>query len=174
MNKRAGTVVPGVILILLGLFFLLQQFAPGFLGWDTIWPIFPTLGGVAFLFGWLFSRDRDPGLLFIGTAATLIGLFFFAFTFNLFEWADMGKLWPAFPLIGGFAFLALFAGGRFRDWGAAGVGCVAVLIGGIAFGFTLFRLPRALADVLIKLWPLALILIGLFILVGVFLRRSEA
>lgn len=174
MKNRTSAIVPGSILILLGLFFLMQQFVPNLLSWDRIWPAFPTLGGVAFLGGWLVSKDHDPGLLFVGTAATLVGLFFFPFTFDIFEWADMGKLWPAFPVIGGLAFLALFAGGRFREWGAAGVGCVAMLVGVIAFGFTLFRLPRTLAATLVKLWPLGLIFIGLIALASAFLRRGES
>ena len=173
MRDRARAIVPGIVLILLGSFFLLQQFAPGLFGWDRIWPVFPTLGGVAFLAGWLFSKDHDPGLLFVGTAATLVGLFFFPFSFGLFEWADMSRWWPAFPIIGGIAFLALFAGGRFRDWGAAGVGCVAMLVGMIAFGFTLLSFPRALAATLVKLWPLGLIFIGLIALASAFLRRGD-
>jgi hypothetical protein len=173
MHKSSRPIVPGLILILLGAFLLLRQLAPDILGWDNIWPIFPTLGGLAFLTGWLFSQERDPGLLFVGTAATLVGLFFFPFTFGAFEWGDMSRLWPAFPIIGGLAFLALFAGGRFRDWGAAGVGCVAVLVGVIAFGFTLFRLPRSLGDTLIEFWPLGLILIGLIGLLSALLRRRD-
>lgn len=173
MKDRTGAIVPGIILILLGLFFLMQQLAPDLLGWDSIWPAFPTLAGVAFLGGWLVSRDRDPGLLFVGTGATLVGLFFFFFTLGVFEWAEMGKLWPAFPIIGGLAFLVMFVGGRFRDWGAAGVGCVAILVGVIASGFTLFGLPRSLIAALIKLWPLSLILIGLFALISAFLRRRD-
>jgi len=174
MKNRRGAIVPGIILILVGLVLLLQQLVPSFFGWDRLWPLFPTLGGVAFLTGWLFSRDREPGLLFVGTGATLVGLFFFPFTFGLFRWADMSRMWPAFPIIGGLAFLALFAGGRFRDWGAAGVGCVAMLVGIIAFGFTLFRFPRTLSVALLKLWPLGLIFIGLIALASAFLpRRGE-
>lgn len=173
MRHRAGTIVPGIILILLGFFFLLQQFAPGIFGWDRIWPIFPTVGGIAFLAGWLFSKDHDPGLLFVGTAAILVGLFFFPFSFGFIEWGEMGRWWPAFPIIGGLAFLALFAGGRFRDWGVAGVGCLAILVGLIAFGFTLFSLPRALAATLVQLWPLGLIFLGLIALASAFLRRGD-
>ena len=174
MKNRAGAIVPGIILILLGAFFLLRRLAPDVFvfGWGNIWPVFPTLVGVGSLAGWLFSEERDPGLLFLGTAATLVGLFFFLFSFGLFEWAEMGKLWPAFPIIGGLAFLALFVGGRFRDWGAAGVGCMAIAVGVIAFGFTLLHLPRPLANQLIKLWPLGLIFIGLLALVSAFVRRS--
>ncbi len=173
MRKRTGPIVPGVVLILLGLFFLLQQFAPDLLGWGNVWPIFPTLGGLAFLGGWLFSQERDPGLLFVGTGATLVGAFFFLFTLGVFEWDDMGQWWPAFPIIGGVAFLALFAGGRFRDWGAAGVGCVAIIVGVVAFGFTLLSLPRSLMTTLVDLWPLGLILIGLIGLVSAFFRRRD-
>ncbi len=173
MRKRRGMMVPGIILILLGFFFLLQQFTAGLLGWDRIWPVFPTLAGLAALAGWLFSDPRDPGLLFVGTGSTLVGLFFFPFTFGVFEWGDMERLWPAFPIIGGLAFLALFAGSRFRDWGAAGVGCVAVLVGVVAFGFTLFSLPRDLGSTLLKLWPLALVLIGVIgLLTGLRQRRD--
>ncbi|MFZ5916116.1 MAG: LiaI-LiaF-like domain-containing protein [Chloroflexota bacterium] len=173
MKKRAPGIVPGVLLILLGLFFLMQQLAPRLLSWSNIWPLFPTLAGLAFLAGWLFGRERDPGLLFIGTAATLVGLFFFPFSFGLLNWAEMARLWPAFPIIGGLAFLAQFAASRFRDWGAAGVGCLATLVGLIAFGFTLFRLPRPLGDLLLKLWPLGLIFLGLLGLASAFLRRRD-
>lgn len=85
----------------------------------------------------------------------------------------MKHWWPTFPTIGGLAFLALFAGGGFRNWGAAGVGCVALLVGVIGFGFTLFRLPRALAVALVKFWPLGLIFIGLIALASAFLRRGD-
>jgi len=173
MKNRAETIIPGIILILLGLFLLLQQFLPDFFGWGNIWPIFPTLAGIAFLIGGLFSRNRDPGLLFVGTAVTLVGLFFFAFTFDLFEWADMGKLWPAFPVIGGLAFLALFFGSKSRDWSVAGVGCAAIAVGVIAFAFTLFSLPGSLIDILVKLWPLGLIFIGLIGLASAFLKRHD-
>jgi hypothetical protein len=173
MKNRRETIVPGLVLIFLGLFFLLQRLAPGVLAWGNVWPILPTLSGLGALAGWLLSEDREPGILFLGTAATLVGLFFFLFTFDYYEWSDMSRLWPAFPIIGGLAFLAMFVGGRFRDWGAAGVGCVAIVVGVVAFGFTLFRLPRNLADTLVRLWPLGLIFIGLIGLASAFLRRGD-
>jgi hypothetical protein len=173
MKNRTAAVVPGIILILLGACFLLQQFAPGLLSWGRIWPVFPTLVGAAFLAGWLFSTERDAGLLFVGTLVTLVGLFFFAFTYDVFEWADMARLWPAFPTIVGLAFLALFAGGGFREWPVAGVGCLVLLVGAVAFGFTLLRLPRALGDTLIKFWPLGLIFLGLLGLATAFFQRRD-
>ena len=173
MKNRAEAMVPGIILILLGLFLLLRQLAPRLFGWGNIWPIFPTLGGVAFLAGWLFSEEHDAGFLFVGTGATLVGLFFFLFTFGLFEWADMSKLWPAFPIIGGLAFMALFAGEGFRELPVAGLGCLAIAVGVVAFGFTLFRLPRPLAATLVKLWPLGLVFLGLLGLVAAFIGRRD-
>lgn len=157
-RDRSGFIVAGLVLIGLGAVLLLAQW----LGWQKIWPIFPLLGGLAFLAGYAASGFKETGFVFVGAVAMLIGLFFFGFTLGFWEWADMVKLWPVFPLIGGLAFVLLFAVDRKHDVGTLGVGCAAIVIGvvglAVAYGF--------LGGEVVQLWPLLLILMGLIGLVG--------
>lgn len=159
------------VLILLGVFFLLSNagvFEDLDLDVDKLWPGFVVLGGLAFLLQFLVGGKRDPGLVFVGTAATLIGLFFFLFTLKVelpfefenlrgpIDWNDSEVLWPAYPLIGGVAFVMLAIFGR--DRGALGVGLVAIAVGVIAFSFTLGSGEDL--EQFARFWPVLLILIG--------------
>jgi hypothetical protein len=162
-RDRLGTAWAGLGLIGLGLAFLLAQWV----GWDKVWPIFPMLGGLAFFASYVLSGLRDAGLAFVGTAAVLIGLFFFGFTLGFWEWEHMRQLWPVFPLIGGIAFAVLFlAEGRTRDVGVLGVGCAAIIVGavGLAISFGL------VGGEIVKYWPLLIILIGVIGLASALLR----
>ncbi len=136
------------------------------IGWDRIWPVFPLLGGLAFLVGYAASDFRESGFAFVGVLASLIGLFFFGFTLSFWEWADMSRLWPVFPLIAGIAFAALFLAERARDVGTLGVGCAAFVVGVVGLGVTYGYVG---ADVW-RLWPLLLVLAGLIGLVGALLQ----
>ena len=130
---------------------------------DRIWPIFPVLGGLAFFAAYIATGFKDGGLAFVGTAAVLVGLFFFGFTLGSWPWEQMAQLWPVFPLIGGLAFVVLFlAEGRGRDVGVLAVGCAAIIVGLAGLAITFGILP---SDI-IKLWPLLIILAGLIGLAG--------
>ena len=162
-RDQLGVVWAGLGLIGLGIAFLLAQW----IGWEKIWPIFPVLGGLAFFAGYAASGFRDGGLAFVGTAATLIGLFFFGFTLGYWEWAEMVRLWPVFALIGGIAFVVLFiAQGRSRDWGVLGIGLAAIIVGVVALGVT----HDLVAGDIIQYWPVRLLLMGFVGLVGALLR----
>ena len=117
MKKQSGAVWTGLGLIGLGIAFLVATLA----GWDRFWPVFPLLGGLAFLVAYIGSGFKDSGFVWIGVAATLVGLFFFGFTLGIWEWEEMRELWPIFPLIAGIAFIATFLAERGRKrlprWG---------------------------------------------------------
>jgi hypothetical protein len=171
-----------VILILLGLWFLMGNLGIPLPGMDAMWPIFPMGAGLLFLGGYLLDR-RDPGLIFVGIAATLIGAFFFLFTLRVplpvggmqkgVRWDDMGKLWPAFVIIGGLAFIGLFLAQPHHEWPVFSLGAVAILVGLVAFLFTLGWLAGDLGQMLAKLWPLLLIIVGLAALLQAVLGRSR-
>lgn len=163
MNRdKLSAVWAGLALIGLGIAFILAQW----IGWEKAWPLFILVGGLAFLVGWAVTGFKDGGLVFVGTAACLVGLFFFGFTLGYWEWEEMEHLWPVFPLIGGIAFLALFLASRARDVGALGLGCAAAIVGiaglGVTFGF--------LGMEIVKFWPLLLVMLGLISLFGVLVQ----
>ncbi|HSJ57436.1 MAG TPA: hypothetical protein VLC95_09665 [Anaerolineae bacterium] len=163
MNSRnQGTLWGGLVLIGLGIAFLIAQW----IGWDRIWPLFPTMAGLAFLGAYVLGGLREPGFVFVGIAATLVGLFFFGFSFGVWEWAQMGDLWPIFPIIGGLAFIALFVAERARDVGVLGVGCVAIVVGVVGLLVT----AGLLGTDIIRLWPLLLVFVGLAALAGAILQ----
>lgn len=172
-----------LVLILLGVFFLLSNIGvleDLELDIDELWPAFVVLAGLAFLLQFLVGGTRDPGLVFVGTAAILLGLFFFLFTLNVelpfefenlrgpIDWDDSEVLWPVYPLIGGVAFVALAIFGR--DRGALGVGLVAIAVGVIALPFTLGGGENW--EEFARFWPVLLILVGAWqLLRHVFRRR---
>ena len=159
-----GATVAGIILIVLGIVFFVVTLGAFDLTWSNIWPIFPMLVGAGIL-AMAFTADSGEaraGLVIGGTIPLLVGAFFFAITMGLFSWSDMGTLWPVFPIIVGLAFVAgYFAGGREEPgllWAAAiigGIGLVFLFITGTAVGY----------GVLAQLWPIALIILGLLMLV---------
>jgi len=123
--------------MLLGFWFLLDRMGIDLPQLDQLWPVFPTLGGLGFLYAFFSREDADPGTVWPGTAFTLVGVFFFFFTFEVVHWEDMDRLWPVFPLIGGLAFVATWAAGKCREGGLLVPGGMAISVGVIGLLFTL-------------------------------------
>jgi LiaI-LiaF-like transmembrane region len=162
MRGRPGMIWIGLGLIGLGIVFVLAQG----MGWDKIWPVFPVLGGLAFWAAYAGTGFKDGGLAFVGTLAVLVGLFFFGFTFGLWEWAEMAQLWPGFLIIAGVAFIVLFLAEPPHEVGLLGFGLAVILAGAGGLAFTLGLVG---ADIL-KWWPLLLVVVGLISLVGTVVR----
>ncbi len=175
-RRRLGALVPGLILILLGLWFLLDNFGLVQINMGQLWPVFPLLFGLAMLLTGVVRGRRgrlDEGAIMVGVWGTLIGLFFFLFTFGAVGWDQMGLLWPTFPLIGGLGFLAAFLSSGLRDWGLLIVGAIATLVGVLGYIFTYGVLSPAFAQfVLPYLAPALLILAGIGIVVSALSRRQ--
>ena len=179
---RRRSIVPALILILVGIWFLVRNLGVNLPDMDSMWPIFPMGAGLLCLGGYVLNR-RDPGLVFVGLAATLIGAFFFLFTLRIplpiagmqagVRWDDMDRLWPAFVVIGGLAFIALFIAEARHDWAVFSLGAVAVVGGCAAFLFTFGLLAGDIGLMLIKLWPLLLIVMGLAALLQALLRPRQ-
>lgn len=143
--------LPGIILIVLGVLFLIANFSDVHL--ETLWPIFVLTPGVAFII--MFFRDRkNYGILMPGTILTIIGLLFFACTF--YGWDQMERLWPLFIMAPGIGFIMMYLFGK-REGGL-------LIPAGILIGLGLiFLLDVNRSE---HLWPLVLILAGLLILIN--------
>jgi hypothetical protein len=168
---RRGTFFLALVLILLGVYLLLIQLGIGVPGWRGIWPVLPLAGGLALLGGAVFGERRDPGRVFLGTAAALVGLVFLFVTLGPLEYGDLSTWWPVFVLIGSVAFLALWVATRFRDSGALFMALVALVVGGAGLAVTLQLLGPQTRELLPRLWPVLLILLGLMTLLRALVGR---
>jgi hypothetical protein len=143
-----------------------------------LWPGIVVVVGLVFWIGYVTSAGRDPGLAFVGTIVTLVGAFFFLFTLNVsvpglgvIGWGDMARLWPAFPLIVGVAFVVLWVTNKFRDTGVLVPAAILLIVGLGGFAFTLGEVP-ALRQI-VDWWPVLLIVLGVAFLVQSFARPKQ-
>jgi hypothetical protein len=171
MSHRRPAIIPGFFLILVGAWLLAQNLGVPLPGWDKAWPAALVAVGLACLFQFWLGGRQESGLVFTGVAATLLGAFFLAFTLGYFRWGDMGRYWPAVVLIGSAAFFGQWLV-RPGERGLLVPAFLALAVGGVALPITLRVVNPALAELVIKFWPIALILAGLALLVSIFPSRK--
>ena len=145
-------IVPGLILILLGIFFLLSNFGALRLDWEVLWTWILIILGVIFWLGFIFDRSKE-GLIMPGTILLTVGI-----VFNIsarYDWAHMEYLWPFFILAPAFGFFAMYIFGK-RERGLLVPATILTIIGTI---FLMGSIP-----LLKYVWPLLLIGVGVLIL----------
>lgn len=175
-GNRSGSIAWALVLIGLGVWFLLGNLGFQLPNMSQMWPIFVLVPGLAALVGYAVGEDHEPGLAFLGTAATLLGVFFFMTTLGIggLTTSDMGRLWPVYPLIGGVAFVVQWIASGFKDWGALIPAGIALIVGVVGLGAVVIGETGRFINLLVRGWPLILILIGLGLLVGYFVNpRSD-
>ena len=167
MTKKQS-LLPAIILILLGLWFLAGNFGLTLPGLEQLWPGFIMLGGAAALWSYFSGKNSDSGQIFTGLLALGLGAFFFLFTLNLrlpvlgrVGWGEMNTLWPGFLLIGGAAWVGQYILSGFKGADRMALGLLTIGLGALAFAFTLGFLSPTLGAKLLQFWPLILILLGL-------------
>ena len=158
-----GHLALGTVLVVVGTWIFLQNLGVNLPGLEEMWPILPCLAGAALLVSFFTGKDRGPGRVFLGTSGLLVGLFFFAFTIGPLEWWEMEVYWPAYPLMGGVAFLATWVAGRCRESGPLVPAALNAVAGVVGFSFTLGWLEMWVLPVIETGWPLVLIAVGLLI-----------
>ncbi len=101
-EKDAGVLVPGVGGLLVGIFFFAITLGP--LEWHDLrelWPVFPLIGGIAFLATWAASRPRDPGLLVPAAGGLGVGIVGLLLTLGAVSRDLVRQSWPvALILVG--------------------------------------------------------------------------
>jgi len=166
---RSYSIIPGIILIAIGTLLLLNRLDIYYFRWATLYPIILMFLGAIFMsraFG-----GRDKGAIFPGTILFLVGLFFFLRNNYWLPFYYFRDSWPVFVLIIGIAFVALYAVKPY-DWGVLIPGGLFLLLGSAFLLDRLHYLPWGVREILGQLWPVALIILGIAILVGS-LKRSE-
>ena len=170
-TNRRNTLIPGLLMVLVGVWLLLRNLNVPIAGIDVLWPVFPLAFGLAFLLQYFLAgrQPQDSGLVFVGSAAALTGAFFFLFTLGRLRWADMDRYWPIFVIIGGVAFFAQWLTNPSQR-GLLVPGSIALIIGVVAL--SLGNVNSVLLEQFVKLWPIMLIVGGIAILASYFLRRE--
>jgi steroid 5-alpha reductase family enzyme len=166
-----STAVAGVMLVLLGIVFFAVTQGVFNVSWGNIWPVFPMLAGV-FLLGLAFTQPNNAtrsGLVFAGTIPFLIGIFFFLTTTGILDTRARGDLWPVYPLIVGVAFLGAYFASNMQQRYYLFPAAILFAVGGV---FLILKLTDTSYSYIGKLWPLALIILGVAMLFPR-LRRVE-
>ncbi len=159
MEKR-GSIVGGVILICLGVFFLLLQFFPGLaeiVNLSQQWPLIILFAGVLFLLTALFGNPplAIPGMVIGGTGLIL---YYQTATGNWASWSYIWALYPGFVGLG----IILMHGlqGNWRQGLREGGGLLLIS----AALFVVFGAFFNGLGGLSKFWPVLIIFGGLWLL----------
>ncbi len=169
MSEKRKSLIPGALLIVVGIILLLRQIDLLYVSWRQLYPF--LLLGIGVLFSVSCFARQDKGAAFPAGMFVVLGLFFVLRNFGIFSFDYYfyypREYWPVFVLAAGTGFIALFLA-RSRDWGALVPGLTLFALGG------LFLLRNAglfhwlhLAD----LWPIILIAVGAGIVINS-LRRN--
>ena len=161
-RSRRSSLTLGIILILLGAFFLTFQLFPGlsqWINWSTSWPLMIVGIGLVFLVSAITSGAS--GLAIPGTIISGIGglLWWQALTDKWDSWAYTWALIPGFVGVG--IILAGLLSGKIR--GAITGGGWLIMISLIMF--FLFGSFLGGMELFGAYWPILLIILGLFVLI---------
>ena len=171
-KNRSGIMMPGVILIMIGLWLLLQRLNVTILAVDEAWPALLVLIGALLIANFALTRGRATGSIFVGVVLALVGLVFANVMWGSWEWEDLWWLWPVFPGIVGVAFLAHFLV-RPTDWGVLIPGLMDLAVGIIGYLYTTQRVSARAAWKLVELWPVLIIVVGVG-LMSQYLERKKS
>lgn len=162
-----GSILIGIVLIVLGLIFLATTQGYFNFDWGTIWPAFVVLGGVIPLLNLpnAHTPAQRGGLVIGATIPILLGVYFFGAVNNWIGW----EMWPVYPLIVGIAFFAGYLASGFQEVGFIIPGVILTAVGLVFGAFVLSNQY----DLLGKIWPLFLILAGVLALIIPATRRNS-
>ena len=163
MENRRG-LVGGVLLILLGGFFLAAQLLPEYFG-NIFWPYIIIGVGGAFLVAALLTRTG--GLAIPGSIIGGIGgiLYYQAVTYDWASWSYLWTLIPGFVGVG-----VILAGLLSRERPHFDTGGV-ILLAISAMGFLIFGGVFGMALDVNVLWPIFLIGISVITLISAIFRK---
>ena len=165
---KKTNITGGLIMILIGAWFLAVQFVPGMRSWVSgSWPLSIIGVGAIFLVAAIVSNV--PGLVIpafiIGGIGSL--LFYQEATGDWDSWAFAWSLIPGFVGLG-LLFFSLLA----KDKGASRAGFILVFISAILFVF--FGSFLGAPDEIIRYWPLLLIGLGSWSMTRSFVRPKKS
>lgn len=156
--RQYGRMTIGLLLIALGILALLGNIGLG----DIFGGAIVAIIGVLFLA--LYYIGRQPWAIFPGAFTTPVGIVIMLTVRGL----DMDVWWPLFVAAPGVSFILLMSAKEFNNRWAVYPGSILLLISAVMFAFSSGTLSWLYIDVVGKLWPVALILVGLVLIMRSF------
>lgn len=160
---QSGMVLLGLVFILIGAYALLSAFYPHIPSLQQLWPVAPLAAGLTLLISFFRTSRQETARVFWGVALALSGLFLFLITFTDQNYGVLATWWPAFVIIAGISFLALWLAEGLADWGALFLAIVGLVFGGAYMAVNLQLLGPNTASEIRQLWPALLIFAGLIL-----------
>jgi len=148
-RKDNGAMVPGIILILLGVLFLLPRLG---LDFGNLWPTFVLVPGISLIVFYGFSKNKEKNVGLVIPIVILILSSIFLYYMAAVSWQGIDILWPVFPFIVG---LALYVFYYFGDRKLSGVFISANILAGFGILFLVLNL------ISYNFWPLILVIGGM-------------
>ena len=161
LQKQKSSIIPGVLLVIIGLWLFIRQFSFFQFYWDKLYPVFLVLLGLLLIaeFWW----HKQSGIVFWGVIAFVVGIFYILRNFELIPYFYADEYWPIFLIAMGIGFVALFLI-NLKDWGILIPACL-FLFFGIGFLFhTLDYSYWGWIEFLNHYWPVVFILIGIVLI----------
>ncbi len=160
--RNFGSLIGGILLIVIGLLALLSQVFRGFDFWGTLWPFIIIGVGAVFFVGMAAGGKSTAPLAIPGSIITVIGLMLFLQNLSNY-WESWAYGWTVILMSVGLGIYIMGAWAGDSGQRASGIkvlriGVILFIIFG-AFFEMIFR-SFALAD---YIFPIALILLGLYL-----------
>ncbi len=171
MAEKDRSILPGIVLILIGVVFLLQQLDVFYFRWRHIYPVILLAFGALFAVA-IFTKG-DRGAAFPATVLIVLGVFFVFRNFELFSvdyyFYRFHDFWPIFLIAFGLGFIVLFLF-KPEDWGVLVPGGVLLFFGAIFFLDAIDILYwRNIRD----FWPVILIAVGMSMVIKGLRKKPE-
>jgi hypothetical protein len=170
MLKKRESVVPGIILILLGAWLLIRQFDALTPYYERIYP-FLLIGVSVALLTDALRRSRS-GAFFWSVVLLQIGTFFLVRNYGIIADYDSEEYWPLFLFAFGVGFYVLFLYTP-SNWGLLIPSCLFQYFGLLFASHTFQEMPGVLDFFNDHYWPVFLILSGVVILLHSIKKQSE-
>lgn len=151
--RQYGRMITGLILIAVGVLALLGNLGLGDIFGEAI------VAAIGVLFLAVRYIGRQDWAIYPGAFTTMVGIVIFLAARGL----NMEVWWPLFVAAPGAAFLLIRLDGEHNRW-AVYPASILILISAVMFAFSSGTVSWLYLDVVGKLWPVALILIGLLII----------
>jgi hypothetical protein len=160
MSQMKSSMIPGILLIVIGALLLFNEMNWFPFQWYRLYPILLLLTGAGLIV--IAFTNKSGNAMFWGSLIFLFGVLYFLRNFGLLGYFALEDIWPVFFIILGLSFIAIMLVNP-GDWGVLIPGGIFLFFGSLLFMRTL-NLWWA-HHIMATYWPLLLVLVGVIVIV---------